>query len=912
MERPSLLYPHLDPVARLAEEQAATPDLKERPLRRDVRFLGNLLGVVLREQAGDEVFCAEEELRRLAIAHRDAVATSREETDCQILDAMAARIAAMAASRAHAMVKAFATFFELTNLAEANHRRRRRRQGSGDKPGSLRATLRRMRAGGLDATATLAALSRIAVIPVFTAHPTEVARRVVHFKRRHIARLLERLDALVLPPRELATMQEEILAEITALWQSDEVRRRQPTVHDEIIMGLDHYPAALLPSLPLLYEELATAFAEVYDRQLTPAELPTVVRFGSWIGGDRDGNPFVTPQATREALTRAREVILAEYLDHVEELRRRLTASTGQVGEDPELSAYLAACMVDFPAASRDAALLPAGEQHRRLATVIRYRLHLALQDPQHPEAYPGPDEFAGDLDRLTRTLCRQRGERIARTCVAPLARLVATCGFHLHTLDLRQHARIHAAAVAELRAGPGFSPSPATTELLATLRSIARLQRDFPPAALQSYIISGTTGESDIHALIWLLELAGATVTGDPAARRPGLMPVPLFESIDDLRHAPAICRSLWSDPGYGRYLDSWGRHQEVMLGYSDSNKDGGMLTGSWEIFKAHRALHAVARDCRVELRLFHGRGGTVGRGGGPTYRAIIAQPPASFGGALKLTEQGEVISFKYADLPLAKHSLELMVAASLEALTPSGLVESAIEPRWEEILEELSSTAHAAYREGIYANPDIPPYFEAATPVREFELAKIGSRPARRSRGDSLTELRAIPWGFGWIQSRLMLPGWFGVGTALAAFAAQGEAAQAELRTMMRRFPFFFDLIRNVEMALAKVDLHLARRYAELVPDAALRQRVFAVIEGELALTRRQLLAVTSQERLLETNPDLAVSLRLRAPYIDPISLVQIDLLRRKANGDASPELDYVLAATIHGIAAGLRNTG
>jgi phosphoenolpyruvate carboxylase len=406
-------------------------------------------------------------------------------------------------------------------------------------------------------------------------------------------------------------------------------------------------------------------------------------------------------------------------------------------------------------------------------------------------------------------------------------------------------------------------------------------------------------------------MELCGIQVAG-ATENDPGLMPVPLFESIEDLRNAPRICRTLWSQERYAPYLDAWGRWQEVMLGYSDSNKDGGMLTSSWEIYKAHRALHQVAAECNVKLRLFHGRGGTVGRGGGPTHRAIIAQPAGAFSGAFKLTEQGEVINFKYADPAIARRNLELMVSASLEVLTPTGLVEASVEPAWEEALEEMSGEAFAWYRQNIFDNPDILVYFEQSTPVNEFELAKIGSRPSRRKETQGLDDLRAIPWGFGWIQSRLLIPAWFGIGTSFEQFAARGPAQKNLLKTMMRRFPFFFDMIRNVEMALAKVDLPLARQYASLVPNTDLRERVFSLLEEEFHRTRRMVLEVTGQNNLLETNPDLAKSLQLRTPYIDPMSLIQIELLRRKRSGAHSDDLDYVLAATINGIAAGLRNTG
>jgi phosphoenolpyruvate carboxylase len=829
-------------------------------------------------------------------------------------------------AEARRIVKAFATFFELTNLAETNHRKRRSRAHRvacvPDKPGSLRATLKRMRENGIDAREALEWLGQVEVVPVFTAHPTEVARRVVLFKRRRIAAELERLDRLPLADTEAAASQESILAEITALWQSDEVRRRQPTVLDEIAMGLDHYSVSLLPPIAAFYEDVARAFGEVYGAELDPAELPTVVRFGSWIGGDRDGNPFVTAACTGDALQKARELIVADYLNTVEGLRRLATSSTSQVGESGPLRAALERYAAELPQAAREADTLPAGELYRRLLDIMRYRLRRTLLEPGDAAAYPDTEALLGDLELLSRSLQIQKGARLARRLVDPLRRQVATFGLHLHTLDIRQHARVHARAVAELAAGAGHAADPAaplpappsapTAELLETLRALARLKRDYPPAAIRSYVISGASAVQDVLSLVWLMELCGVSVAGNPQGGDPGLMPVPLFESIEDLRHAPEICRTLWTSESYAPYLDSWGRWQEVMLGYSDSNKDGGMLTSSWEIYKTHRALHQVAAECGVRLRLFHGRGGTVGRGGGPTHRAIIAQPAGAFSGAFKLTEQGEVINFKYADPALAQRNLELMVAASLEALTRTGLVKATAEAPWEEALEEMSAAAFACYRQSIADNPDILPYFEQATPVLEFELAKIGSRPSRRGQSRSLDDLRAIPWGFGWIQSRLLVPGWFGVGTALEGFAARGEAERELLRTMMRRFPFFFDMVRNVEMALAKVDLPLARQYASLVADDGLRERVFALLVDEFRRTRRMILAVTGQSRLLETNSTLARSLRLRNPYVDPMSMIQIELLRRKRRGEENEELNYVLAATINGIAAGLRNTG
>jgi phosphoenolpyruvate carboxylase len=925
MEKYERLWHVEKQLERLDEICTDNPELKDQPLRRDVRSLGRLLGTVIREQAGPQVFASEEKLRQLAIRHREQerkmiAEDCSSEVDDALLTEMTDLITGMDLEQTHQIIKAFAAFFELTNLAEANHRRRRNRAAQLNpmqgKPGLLLATLRRMQEAGISKNKAIDWLSQVEVVPVFTAHPTEVARRIMRFKRRRIARLLERLDHLPLVDPDADEIQVAILAEITALWQSDEVRRNKPEVADEIAMGLDHYPEALLPSAPELYRQIAIALEQVYGENVRLSELPTVVRFGSWIGGDRDGNPFVTADATGEALQSSRELILTTYLERLEFLRRTLTSSSASGGGDPQLKKHLGELVQQFPHAAEEVEKLPKDEICRQLVGFMRFRLQATLNSHADPERYADAAEFLTDLDMLRGSLCRQSGERLAEYYVAPLQRMVTTFGFHLQTLDLRQHAKVHSQAVAELAVGAAGElpppPSGQTLELLETMRFVARLKKNYPPEAIRSYVISGASAAQDILSLVWLLELSGVEVGGDEKLDDPGVMPVPLFESIEDLRNAPEICRTLWQSPGYASYLDSWGRWQEVMLGYSDSNKDGGMLTSSWEIYKAHRALHQTAEECNVRLRLFHGRGGTVGRGGGPTHRAIISQPPGAFTGAFKLTEQGEVINFKYADEALALRNLETMVAASLEALTRSGLVENRVDPAWEEALEEMSQHAFAYYREHIYDNPDILTYFEQATPVREFELAKIGSRPAKRKQGNSLDDLRAIPWGFGWIQSRLLVPAWFGVGTALEAFIVGDKTNRALLLNMMKHFPFFFDMVRNVEMALAKVDLPLARRYAGLIHDPALRDRVLSLFEAEFLLARRMILLVTEQQELLEKNPDLARSLSLRNPYVDPMSLIQIELLRRKYSGEGSADLDYVLSATVSGIAAGMRNTG
>ncbi|APG24283.1 MAG: phosphoenolpyruvate carboxylase [Syntrophotalea acetylenica] len=914
------LYWKVDsPLARLAELTSFAGDLWERPLRRDVRSLGKLLGTVILEQAGMPVFEREEQLRQEAIAHRrrlyHAEFASQAWQDGGRLQAAIDLIRELSLDDAGQIVKAFSTFFELVNLAEIQHRKRRLRAvrmapEAADKPGSLRGTLRRLRERGIQAEQLLEALGQIELVPVFTAHPTEVARRVTRTKRQHIATALEQLNRPLLFDAEAAAHQQAILCEITALWQTEEIRRQHPTVENEIDMGLDHYSPFLIPALRDFYPDLAAALQEVYLLPITPGSLPTVVRFGSWIGGDRDGNPSVTSASTRAALAGARAVILESYLADVAQLGEVLTSSGCRVPPSADFRKALQGYRQTMPGAVGRMAAFPSCELYRQFMAAVGYRLECTLEAPRHADAYRCAEDFYADLRLVRDSLDHHRAQRLSRSYLDPLLRKVDTFGFHLHALDIRQHARLHRQAAADIEQGQGDSSASST--VMEALEAVAVLKRQFPPQAICRYVISGAQSAEDVLLLVKLARQAGVKVAADNESRDPGLMPVPLFESIEDLRNAPEICHRLWHDEDYRNLLDSWGGCQEVMLGYSDSNKDGGMFTSTWELYKAQRALHRVARESHVRLRLFHGRGGTVGRGGGPTHRAIRCQPAGAFSGGIRITEQGEVINWKYADVVLARRNLELMVAACLENLLSADTDSEGICSEWESALEEMSLLALSFYRRHIVENPDLVPYFEQATPVQEFELAKIGSRPARRKPAGGIDDLRAIPWVFGWMQSRHVLPGWFGVGHALSTFAEKGADARRLLAQMMRDCPFFTDLIRNVELALTKVDLPIAWRYAQLVTDSGLRERFFALVDAEYRRTLAAVLEVAGQRSLMEHEPSLARSLRLRTPYVDPLSLMQIELLRRRRAGEESDALNYLLAATIHGIAAGLRNTG
>ncbi len=937
---------------RLAELEARSGDLKEAPLRRDVRSLGTLLGEVLREQAGEELFADVEALRQGTIRRRDAESRGNEEEAARHAAAALDLVHSLPVERAILLTRAFAFYFELINLAETNHRKRRRiaLQLSGEagrQRGSLAGTLCEMRRVGISQDEAMDWLRRVLIVPVFTAHPTEVARRSVMFKRRRIGEFLATFDRIPVPQQDLARLEELVLAEITSLWQTDEVRSRRPTVYDEIKMGLDYYDVSIFATLPSLYREIAEALHVSYGLEIEAHELPQVLRFGSWIGGDRDGNPFVTPAVTRDAIQLARGHLLLYYQRQMNAIIDLLTTSAQQrpVSSDlmQRLQAYVA--QVHTPESQVFGAQYEF-EYYRRFMICLKARVQRTMERPGPAAAafpvmpytlaqgqeklaqvlppYASVEEFLDDLEVLRASLAQHKGLRIARTLIDPLILQVRTFGLHLHTLDIRQHARIHAGALKEAIADtiapalPG-GLSEETASVLETFRVVAEVKAGCSPEAIRQYVISGAATVEDVLAVVRLARLGGVRVEGAApgTGRDPGLMPVPLFESIEDLRNAPAVCRELWSRPDYRKLLATWDNWQEVMLGYSDSNKDGGMLTSTWEIFRAHRDLHAVAREAGVKLRLFHGRGGTVGRGGGPTHRAIFAQPMDSFEGQFRITEQGEVLNFKYADEVLAERNLELMIAASLDALArpnardPEGHFTGILKPEWEAALDELSAISFAFYRRNILENPDVITYFEQSTPVGELENAKIGSRPSRRKASLHISDLRAIPWVFGWTQSRLLIPAWFGVGFALVEYIERTGALEL-LQTMAREFPLFIDLLRNVEMALGKVDRATARLYSSLVEDAELRERIYEMFEAEFHRTVSSVLAVTRQTELLEKNQVLARSIKLRNPYVDPMHLIQVDMLRRKRAGENTPQVNRAIAATISGISAGLRNTG
>jgi phosphoenolpyruvate carboxylase len=968
MSLPKPLWKADDQKARLSELTARSDDsAKDHALRRDVRSLGALLGRVLVEQAGPDVFDIVEELRRLTIQHRKQVRRSGgrgNATASKVMARAQAMISQMDLTRAYQVTKAFAIYFELTNLAETNHRKRRRLAGKLERkraplPGSFHGTLLRMKQAGISAQAALASLRQVAVTPVFTAHPTEVARQTVLLKRRRIAEQLERLDRLPLTFDEAVRCEQVIQAEITALWQTDEVRQTKPTVNDEIRMGLRYFRLSLFETLPRVYAEVAESFRKVYGVALDQTDLPNLISFGSWIGGDRDGNPSVKSESVRDALRLARSTILRQYIRDVEFVSDCVSTSSRQVEASAEMVARIAQYRGSMPEAAMLWGVGNTVERYRRFLSYIAYRLRRSLESASLRDSYKSAAELEGDLVLLRASLMSNRGVRLAEVYVDPLLQQLRTFGFHLHVLDIRQHAHVHEACLQEIKAnqidanqiapanaehtqrkirrielrtsvpdlaGGGALPdklegiSAQTRELIETFRVIQQLRQIHPGQSIRQYIISGAESERDVFNLVQLAKRCGANLAGsgrDPrfdcaSPDAPGLMPVPLFESIHSLRAAGGVMQRVWRHPEYQSLLNSWGRWQEVMLGYSDSNKDGGMFTSTWELYKAHRELHRVAQACDVKLRLFHGRGGTVGRGGGPTHAAILAQPEGCFSGRIRITEQGEVLNWKYADAVLAEWNLELMIAASLEALTRPHSRSTNDRSGWEDALEEMSQEAYCVYRRDIAENPEVLDYFEQATPVLELDAARIGSRPSRRAKDRRLEDLRAIPWVFGWMQSRHAVPAWYGVGYGIESFAKKSSAHQRLLRQMFLNCALFSNFVSNVEIGMAKADLHIAQVYSGLVANATLRNRVFAMLEAEFVRTRNMILQVTAQRELLASNRVMARSIQLRNPYVDPMSLIQVELLRRQQQGHDLRELEYPLGATINGIASGLHNTG
>ncbi len=929
----------------------------EQPLFDDMRLLGRILGDVIREQEGVDAFELIERIRKLSVAFR-------RDADHAADRALKSLLKSLPSDRAVSVIRAFTFFSHLANLAEDQHHIRRRlaHKRAGDvQPGGIDAALARLRRAGIGAEAVSRTLADSHVSPVLTAHPTEVQRRSILDAERDIAALLAERDAIraqalprdALAPREYAATEAQIRARVAQLWQTRLLRYSKLTVADEIENALCYYELTFLREIPRLYADL--------ERALDGQPVASFLRMGHWTGGDRDGNPNVSAQTLDYALRRQSEVALRHYLTEVHWLGSELSVSSVLIQVTPGMRA--------LAESSPDHGEHRADEPYRRALAWMYARLAATLKDftgsdaarhvlpPSNP--YPRAEAFLDDLCIIEQSLLQHHGAALARQRLHPLIRAVRVFGFHLATLDLRQSSDQHEAVVAELlavaRIEPDYRKLPEAQrrdllmKLLCDARSLrvlgaaysartlheleifetARHARErFGAQAIRHYIISHTEAVSDLLEVLLLQKEAGLLTGTLDGGAQADLIVVPLFETIADLRQADPIMRAFYALPGIAALVQRSGAEQDVMLGYSDSNKDGGIFTSNWELYRTGIALarlfdelgerglaDAGVPPAAIRLRMFHGRGGTVGRGGGPSYQAILAQPPGTVRGQIRLTEQGEVIASKYANPEIGRRNLEALAAATLEAtLLPPG---KAVPKAFLQAAEILSGASMAAYRELVYGTPGFADYFFACTPVREIAELNIGSRPASRKATQQIEDLRAIPWSFSWGQCRVALPGWYGFGTAVRQFlddnparpAAQGLAL---LQKMNRQWPFFNTLLSNMDMVLTKSDLALASRYAELVDDARLRKRIFSAIEAEWRRTVDALQQITGDAQRLAGNPALERSIRHRFAYIDPLHHLQVELVRRYRAGSVDEKVRRGIHITINGIAAGLRNTG
>ena len=1000
---------------------------KDAPLRADIHRLGDLLGETLRRLGGESLFETEERVRALCKSLRSSHAPATERRLKKLL-------ASLSLDEAIGVIRAFSVYFQLVNIAEQYHRIRRKRWYELHTPqqpqqGSLAETLRRLRSMHIPREQLQRVIDNLEIEPVITAHPTEAARRSLLEKQRRVSELLSAFDAAEISPRQRERLQTQLAAEVESIWQTDEVRHITPTVLDEVNNGLYYFDATLFDAMPEMLDALERELKKNFPGvELRDGVVP--VRFGSWIGGDRDGNPFVTPEVTWETVRLSQRLVLRKYLGAVADLSRRLSESSRYAPASAELLASIA----------RDAAALPElaervnrrnpEEPYRQKLSYVYVRLENTVRRNQHlaaalrieaPDAlistrpglpiiasltdtgeditnvYRSGSELHEDL-RLMRDSLRADAASSAAHIVDRLMRQVAAFDLHLAKLDLRQHSERHTAALAEITRGFGLARdyaqmneaeraewltqelvsarplvtidshySAETTETLNVFRVARRIHDEISPLAIGAYIISMTHDASDLLAVLLLAKTAGLLQIADLRLQiadcrlqieqqaEPQCNPQsaicnlqsqisnlqsaisnlqsaihhlrvsPLFETIDDLRRAPEVMHRLFENPVYRAHLKAQQNVQDVMIGYSDSSKDGGILTSSWELYKAQESLWAMARTHGVELKLFHGRGGTVGRGGGPSHAAILAQPTDTVAGRIRITEQGEVISSKYSLPEIALRSLELTTAAVIEASVTHKVRNHERIARWQELMEQISADAFAAYRRFVRDTPGFYDYFTEATPVEELQYLQIGSRPARRqSRSKSLDDLRAIPWVFGWTQSRHLLPGWLAVGTALENFINRSDQSRPIanlelLREMHRDWPFFRSTLSNIEMALAKADFQIARQYARRIADQQLARRIFAALEKEYDRACRVVLQITGQKHLLDHSPVLQRSIRVRNPYVDPMSYLQVELLarlrqteRKGAGRGEQDKLLYAILLTINGIAAGMRNTG
>jgi len=915
-------------------------------LARDVRFLGNALGEVLREQGGDALFDSVERMRALTKEARNQAGGDAAESE---LDSL---IAGMDFTVALPVLKAFTTYFQLVNLAEQKeiarvNRRRAFDAGADPRPESVRDAIRQLRDSGATAEQMQHLVSALSIQLVFTAHPTEAKRRSIQEKLHRLSGYLSAIEQPLLSRGEKERVEADIAAETEILWQTDEVRQRRLSVLDEARNILFYFGETLFDVTPRLYEDLQTALAECYPE--TAFTIPNFLEYGSWVGGDRDGNPTITLAHTAEVVRLHRDLALSRFIPAVRTLSDRLSQSLHYVGVSEELERSLAQDAERLPEVAAQAAGRSPTEPYRRKCEFIWERLRRTQSGDEG--GYASSADFITDLELIQRSLEQHGGRFAARRALGPVLFQARLFGFHLARLDIREHKAKYLSALAAVLQSQGIDwqrlgeigkiallereiggarpliPAildydPETNTTLGLFRLVFEKMQTLGEDAFGSFILSMASDVSDVLAVLLMAKDARlADLRSEGGWSHVDV--VPLFETIEDLENAPQILDTLLSNPIYRRNVTLRGGNQEVMVGYSDSNKDGGYLTANWKLYVAQAALTEVAAKHGISLRLFHGRGGAVGRGGGPAGKAILAQPPGSVGGRLKITEQGEVIAARYFDQEVAYRNLEqivhavLLASANLQAPPLLGVGGARAEA-----MEAMSNTAERTYRALVYDDPDFVRFFQEATPVGELAQLNIGSRPPKRTASDRIEDLRAIPWVFSWMQSRYTLPGWYGLGTALSQYAGQSPTHLESLREMYRQWPFFATMLDNAQMSLAKADMDIAARYASLVQDQEMAQRIYQTIRVEYNCSVEIVCRIIGQETLLDNSPILQKSIRLRNPYVDPLSYLQIELLKRlralPLEGDTEElkvqrrDLRAAVLLSINGVAAGLKNTG
>ncbi|KKO53128.1 phosphoenolpyruvate carboxylase [Paenibacillus sp. DMB20] len=913
-------------------------------LRRDVRFLGNILGEVLVHQGGNELLDIVEKIRETSKSLRSVFLPELFADFKRIVSTLNPDIR-------HQVIRAFAIYFQLVNIAEQNHRIRRKRDyersaGESVQPGSIESAVQDLKERSFTYEEVQNMLEGLSLELVMTAHPTEAMRRAILDIHKRISEDVMLLDNPTLTFREREQLREKLLNEVITLWQTDELRDRKPTVLDEVRNGMYYFHETLFHILPEVYQELERCLNKYYPGY--DWHVPTYLRFGSWIGGDRDGNPSVTADVTWKTLEMQRKLAIREYQRILTGLMKNLSFSATIINVTDELKESICKDRENVTLKKMEIWHNEKEPYRIKLAYMLAKMGHVLDPVMTGAERYQTPEEFIEDLQIIDRSLRHHYADYVADTYIKQIIRQVELFGFHTATLDIRQHSKEHENAMTEILAKMNVvedysalseeekiellnqllnDPRPLTTpyqdysdsteECLEVYRTIYRAQKEFGVNCISSYLISMAEGASDIMEVMVFAKEVGLFRKDNDGTVSATLQAVPLFETIEDLHAAPDIMRTLFNLPIYREGLKAMNDLQEIMLGYSDSNKDGGAVTANWELQVAMKDITAVGNEFGVKLKYFHGRGGSLGRGGMPLNRSILAQPAHTIAGGIKITEQGEVISSRYSLKGIAYRSLEqatsALIRASINARSPE---ENEHEKEWERISAQISSVSQKKYQDLIFRDPDFLSFFKESTPLPEVGELNIGSRPSKRKNSDRFEDLRAIPWVFAWTQSRYLLPAWYAAGTGLQSFYQGKEENMKTLQDMYVNYPFFTSLIDTLQMAMAKADLIIAKEYSLMTKNDVARQRIFGLIKEEFELTKQMVLKITGQQDILDNQPVLQESIRLRNPYVDPLSYLQVQLLNElrdlREKGEDDPDLLREVLLTINGIAAGLRNTG